>query len=296
MDIMLQSTRELSLGHLVSVLNLAKISALEKEESLSCHHLAKAFHKLVIRCPKIALIPSTSTHACDFIFTTASGHGSPIDSFIGITNEHRETIQLLRESRFMMLIISGPIGSGKTYLANAIAYNPSCPFVTVTSADILRARIGETEKRLHKVLCSNSAVVIEDVDKLFPPRTEERVDESHGVTTHTGSVERCLPVLLSFLDTCGPNTTVIGTTRDIDQVSNRLKTNHRIAHVKLEGKLIHAEKIALIQCKDPLFEPASVNAFDLILVSNRSQCIQYAREAKMVRLRNAIAAERDGTQ
>jgi ATP-dependent 26S proteasome regulatory subunit len=275
------------MGHLVSILNQARLSAFETGSKLSCHHISKAFHKLVIRCPKISLTDTSRStqHECDFIFSIASGQVSSLDQFIGITQDQRDIVNAFELKENRMLIISGPIGSGKSFLANAIAYNPSCPYVTVTSADILRSKIGETEKRLFRVLTSNSTVVIEDIDKLFPCRTK---DEGSSDMTHTGSVERCLPVLLSVLDTCGPNTMIIGTTRRLDQVTSRLRDSLRISHLQLDGNLTFDTKIKLIKCEDPLFDVNSVKPFDLILVSNRSQCMQFAKENKMKRLRQAL--------
>jgi len=287
-EIIYQATRELSLGQLVSVLNHARISALEKSEELQCHHLAKSFHALVLPCPSINITkPPIDGHICDFIFSSNITTQS-VERFLEIEPAHLETIQEFispASSDRQMLIIDGPVGSGKSFLANAIAYSPSHPFVTVTSADILRARIGDTEKRLWKVLSSNRTVVIEDIDKLFPLRQGGEESEE---TSHTGSVERCLPVLLSFLDQCPQKTRVIGTTRNIQQVTRRLCENEKIAKISLNGKLRFETKIALIKSQDPLFNETNVSAFDLINVTNRSQCIQWAREGKMARLRKVI--------
>ncbi len=177
-----------------------------------------------------------------------------------------------------MLVIAGPIGSGKTHLAQTITSGSTIPTTLVTSADILRSKIGETEKTLHNTLMSNKTVIIEDIDKLFlADRTESN-----------GSVLRCLAVFLSFLDRFGDDRFIVGTTRDWDRVSGRIHPRSEL--VFLESRLNFETKLDLIKAEFPSFDPSSVTQFDLINLSNRSDCVQYARDLKFSRLRNVISS------
>jgi hypothetical protein len=182
--------------------------------------------------------------------------------------------------RSKLLLISGPIGSGKSHLASAIAWNPTRPAIRVTAADILRSKIGETEKALHAALSSGSRIIIEDLDKLVP---EDSTDA-------TGSVQRCLPVLVSFLDRIRyerirvDDFMLIGTTRSV--VNPRLSS--KMVHLELGNRLSFSQKLALITSAYPDYEVSNVSEFDLINLSNRSSCVEFGREKNMERLRLAI--------
>lgn len=276
-----ESSQLLSVGQLTTLVKMAKSMALGRRESLSCAHLSRAFHALCYPASHVSANPAqTGDHVCEF--SQSLSRNERLESFIGMTPDNSETVSsyLSDDShRSKLLLVSGPIGCGKSYLAQAIAWNSTQPTVRVTSADILRSKIGETEKTLWSVLSDNKRVIIEDIDKLVP------VDSSDA----TGSVQRCCSVIAAFLDKLRfENITdrmVVATTREA--VSSVLDT--KIIRVNLSNRLSFEDKLAFIKSEYPQFDSASVTAFDLINLGNRSKCIQFANELKMRLLREAIA-------
>jgi len=279
-SILLGSTRKLALGQLVALINKAKLLAINESQPVSCHHLSQAFNSLVLPTSRIDWIQNVpnSNHVCDFVFTRSST--SSLDDVIGLSGETRDLLHAYMDSsdRSKILVISGPIGCGKTHVAQTITSQSVVPTVRVTSADILRSKIGDTEKTLFKILSTNKRIIIEDIDKLFPA---DRSDSN-------GSVQRCLPVFLSFLDRFGtdPDTFIVGTTRHWDLVSERIHTRSNL--VMLDHHLNYETKIKLIKSEHPMFDESSVTQFDLINLSNRSDCIQFAQKVKFQNLRNVI--------
>ena len=279
--ILIESSQILSVGRLTTLVKMAKSMALGRRESLSCAHLSRAFHALCYPASHVgANLAETGDHVCEF--SQSLSRNERLESFIGMTPENSETISSYisdKSHRSKLLLIFGPIGCGKSYLAQAVAWNSTQPTVRVTSADILRSKIGETEKTLWSVLSDNKRVIIEDIDKLVP---EDASDA-------TGSVQRCCSVIASFLDKLRfENITdrmVVATTREA--VSAVLDT--KIIRVNLSNRLSFEDKVAFIKSEYPQFDSASVTAFDLINLGNRSKCIQFGNELKMRLLREAIA-------
>ena len=283
-EVFTQSTQKLSIGQLSNLTRQAKSLALSGNESLSCKHLSRSFHALALPSSPVSISnPSASHHVCEF---SASGViNDKLDSFIGLSQDTREEINEYLSSglRYKVLIISGPVGSGKSHLAAAVAWNNSMPVTRVTSADILRSKIGETEKTLHQILSSNPRVVIEDIDQLVPD----------NVVDATGSVQRCLPVLASFLDRLrrgdidGSDRMIIGTARE--PISAAL--DNKTIHIQLENKLQFMDKLELIKSQFPAFDGHSVTPFDLIQLDNRAKCVRYGNDIKLKLLRQSIASK-----
>jgi hypothetical protein len=276
MQIVLQSTRKLPLGKIASLMNLAKSLALSTGGALNCSHIVDAFHSLVVPMEPVTLASSDigDGHNCEFLHRSSFTSG--LDSYIGLSEDTKSVISRFLEIRSKLLLLSGPIGCGKTHLAHAIAWNSSQPTVRLTAADILRSKIGETEKTFFKALTTNDRLVIEDIDKLVPEDASEC----------TGSVQRCLPVLISFLDRM-EDKIVIGTTRDrVHPLIER-----KAIHVYLSNTLSFSEKVQLIRAQFPAFDESAVTAFDLINLTNRSLCIDYGRELKMKLLRQLVNSQ-----
>ena len=275
-QIVVQSTRKLSVGKIASLMNLAKSLALSTDGALNCSHILDAFHTLVLPMESVTLASSDigEGHNCEFRHKSSLTSG--LDSYIGLSEDNKSVISKFLESRSKLLLVSGPIGCGKTHLAHAIAWNSSQPTIRLTAADILRSKIGETEKTLYKALTSNERLVIEDIDKLVPEDSSEC----------TGSVQRCLPVLISFLDRM-KDKIIIGTTRDrVHPLIQR-----KAIHVYLSNSLSFSEKVELIKSQYTAFDSSTVTAFDLINLTNRSLCIDYGRELKMKLLRQLVNSQ-----
>jgi hypothetical protein len=156
----------------------------------------------------------------------------------------------------------------------------------VTAADILRSKIGETEKALFAALSSGSRVIIEDIEKLFPADSSEA----------TGSVQRCLSVFVSFIDRIrfgqihADDFMVIGTTRAV--VDSRIDS--KVTHLQLTNRLSVTEKVDLIKSVYPDYDASGVSGFDLINLSSRSACVELGRDRNMDRLRLAIQSNMVG--
>lgn len=276
-QIVLQSTRKLPVGKIASLMNLAKSLALSTGGALDCSHIVDAFHSLVVPIEQVTLASSEigDGHNCEFLHRASLTSG--LASCIGLSEDTKSVISKFLETRSKLLLLSGPIGCGKTHLAHAIAWNSSQPTVRLTAADILRSKIGETEKTFFKALTSNDRLVIEDLDKLVPEDASEC----------TGSVQRCLPVLISYLDRMEENKIIIATTRDrVHPLIER-----KAIHVYLSNTLSFSEKVQLIRSQFYEFDESTVTAFDLINLSNRSLCIDYGRELKMKLLRQLVNSQ-----
>ena len=279
-DILYQSSGKLSLGELKCLVEHAKTLSLSSEVPFSCYHLSQAFHAFTFPLTPISIPRRPGLHSCEFISSVTVNKS--LESFIGLSPENKEIIDSFIDLkiRSKLLLISGPIGSGKSHLASAIAWNPTRPAIRVTAADILRSKIGETEKALHAALSSGSRIIIEDLDKLVP---EDSTDA-------TGSVQRCLPVLVSFLDRIRyerirvDDFMLIGTTRSV--VNPRLSS--KMVHLELGNRLSFSQKLSLITSAYPDYEVSNISEFDLINLSNRSSCVEFGREKNMERLRLAI--------
>ncbi len=275
------STRKLSLGQLSALVNRAKLLAMTDSDTLSCRQLSQAFNALALPVSRMdnIVVDSDTHHVCDFIFTRSST--SSLEQVIGLSETNKAAITSFlsrNQPRGKMLVITGPVGSGKTHVARTITHDPSVAVVRITSADILRSKIGETEKTLWNTLVSNKTVILEDIDKLFPA---DRSDSN-------GSVQRCLPVFHSFMDKFGhePQRVIVGTSRHWDKVSDLVHSKCKV--VFLDGKLDFDTKIKLIKSENESFDETSVTQFDLINLGNRSECIQYAKEMKFSNLRTLI--------
>lgn len=275
-SVLVQSSRELSVGDLAALVRYAKTLAISESTPLSCKHLLRAFNSLSLGASPVSL-PSSSQHMCSF---SARLPGSlSLDDFIGLSQEQKDLINKFQTDSSTMLHISGPIGCGKSHLASSIVWNLTKPAARVTSADILHAKIGETEKALHKALMEKERLIIEDLDKICPEDSSES----------TGSIQRCLPVIVSFLDRLKRDPTlknrqIVATSRE--PINPLLAKN--IMHLELKNSLSFEHKIALIKSAYPSFNAASVTPFDLINMTNRSGCVEYGRSLKMTTLRALI--------
>ena len=73
------------------------------------------------------------------------------------------------------ILLSGPPGSGKTFIAAQLSRELGHHFFPAAPADLLAARVGEAEKRVAGLFsaarrCAPSTVLLEDLDTLLPTR------------------------------------------------------------------------------------------------------------------------------
>lgn len=95
------------------------------------------------------------------------------------------------------LLMFGPPGTGKTYLAKALAKELGLPMVRLNAADLLRGIVGESERRARRIatiLESMAPVVvfIDEADQLFRSRGSYYAGDS-------GTFQRVQNILLEWL-------------------------------------------------------------------------------------------------
>ncbi len=86
------------------------------------------------------------------------------------------------------ILLSGPPGSGKTFIAAQLSRELGHHFFPAAPADLLAARVGEAEKRVAALFaaarrCAPSTVLLEDLDTLLP--TESGAN-SEGIEMEMG--------------------------------------------------------------------------------------------------------------
>jgi ATPase family associated with various cellular activities (AAA) len=165
--------------------------AMADDQPLSCQHVSQA-HRLLFnpnRCEHIGVLsiqPASNVHRCSIIPKTAIG-----DTFEGSQAAVESAVSVASRTGVRLVAIAGLAGSGKTMLAKLLATHaaPDMPLDFVKAADVLCAVVGESEKRLAKLLTGRRALVVEDAEQLFPAELSET----------TGAVQRLLLVLLHGL-------------------------------------------------------------------------------------------------
>jgi len=118
------------------------------------------------------------------------------------------------------VIFYGPPGSGKTYLARALANEVEAGFYYINGPDIVGTLYGETEANLRKIFAeaahhAPSIVLIDELDAIAPHR------ERSGAQSDVRIVTQLLSLLDGMLKVDG--VIVIGTTNRVDAVDVALR-------------------------------------------------------------------------
>lgn len=74
------------------------------------------------------------------------------------------------------ILMYGPPGNGKTYVAKALAKESNCTFYNISAASIMNKLVGESEKTLRKVFLSAqktspSIIFIDEIDSMLTSRS-----------------------------------------------------------------------------------------------------------------------------
>ncbi|RLU20423.1 hypothetical protein DMN91_007033 [Ooceraea biroi] len=124
------------------------------------------------------------------------------------------------------ILLYGPVGVGKSLIANAVISEHNVNAFTVYSSDIYSKSIGETEDRLKEVFSKASSnmpsiILLEDVDSLCPKT---------GVssTNHERRMISQLITLFDDLQSNGKDVLVMATTAKLDLVDSSLRRPGRL--------------------------------------------------------------------
>lgn len=118
------------------------------------------------------------------------------------------------------VILYGPPGSGKTYLARALANEVDAGFYYINGPDIVGMLYGETEANLRKIFAeaahhAPSVVLIDELDAIAPHR------DKSGSQSDVRTVTQLLSLLDGMLKVDG--VVVIGTTNRVDAVDAAMR-------------------------------------------------------------------------
>ncbi len=118
------------------------------------------------------------------------------------------------------LLLHGPPGTGKTFLARAVANETDAYFITLSGPEIMSKFYGQSEENLRKVFReaqenAPAIIFIDEIDSISPKREEVQ-----------GEVERrVVAQLLSLMDGLDPreNVVVIGATNRVNAIDEALR-------------------------------------------------------------------------
>lgn len=199
------------------------------------HSVAGTTYRVVKTKPEMGIVgPDTNVHVD---VPSSGGMKTDINTTYEDVGGMVKEIKLLRELVHLPLqfpqvyrqlginaprgiILYGPPGSGKTYLARAMANEVHAGFYYINGPDIVGTLYGETEANLRKLFAeaahhAPSVVLIDELDSIAPHR------EKSGAQSDVRIVTQLLSVLDGMLKVDG--VIVIGTTNRVDAIDVALR-------------------------------------------------------------------------
>ncbi len=154
------------------------------------------------------------------------------------------------------VLFYGPPGSGKTYLARALANEVRAGLYYINGPDVVGTMFGETEANLRKIFAeaahhAPSIVLIDELDAIAPHR------DKSGAQSDVRMVTQLLSLLDGLMKVDG--VVVIGTTNRVDAIDVALRRPGRFDREIFIGPPSTAGRLDILQIHSremPLTEPA----------------------------------------
>jgi len=189
------------------------------------------------------------------------------------------------------IILHGKPGTGKTYLAKALASESGVNFISVKGPQILSRFIGESEKGVRELFrmakqASPCILFLDEIDSLTPKRS----DDGSG----SGVIERVIGQFLTEMDGIEElkGVTVLAATNRIDLIDPALLRSGRfdlIFELPLPDKNTREKILEIHSRKKPLGKTVDLKALALKMEGFTGSDIEFiCRKAAMLAIRQLI--------
>jgi transitional endoplasmic reticulum ATPase len=184
------------------------------------------------------------------------------------------------------LILSGPPGTGKTFVVRAVAHESGAAFFPVKGAELLDKFVGESERGVREVFAraraaAPSILFFDELDALAPVR-------GRSTTSVTDSVVAALLTEMDGVSSRG-DVVVIGATNRIDLIDPALLRAGRLeTHIEL-GLPDREARRAMLAITDVRF----ARGVDLDALADSTEGMSFADIAGLLREAALIALRRD---
>ena len=195
------------------------------------------------------------------------------------------------------ILLFGPPGTGKSYIAAALAKEAKCAFFSLTSSDIVSKYPGESERAIRKVFehareIGRCVIFIDEIDSIGRSRN------GNGGYAHTESSRRILAELLRQIDgfEVHPNnpTFLAATNNPFDLDSALRRRFQKRIYVPMPGPKARTQILQQALGSDPFL--VSLSQADCERVANKAKGFSgsdltiVANEALMIPIRKCLTA------